>query len=269
MDLIGDFLRTIAETATDVLPVAVFMLFFYRVVLKQKLVNAKEILLGLVCVTLGLALLLMGVDRALFPAGRMMVEQLAAASISQEAPVETPPWTAFWWIYAFAFCISFAAAIAEPALLAIALRVHEISGGAIKTWGLRIAAALGVAVGVALGCIQTVTGIPLHWCIGAGFAIVALQTLAAPRAIVALAYDSGGVSTTAVTVPVVTALGLGLAEFLPDRNVLLDGFGLIAFACLFPAISVLAYAQIASLYERHVVRRNAGLPGNRTLDKED
>jgi hypothetical protein len=269
MDLIGDLLRTVATTATDVLPVAVFMLFFYRVVLKQKLVNRKEILVGLIFVTVGLALLLLGVDRALFPAGRMMVEQLAAGSISHATPSEEAHWSNYWLIYAFAFCISFAAAIAEPALLAIALRVNEISGGAIKTWGLRIAAALGVATGVALGCIQTVTGIPLHWCIGAGFMIVAIQTLAAPRAIVALAYDSGGVSTTAVTVPVVTALGLGLAEFLPYRNVLLDGFGLIAFACLFPAISVLAYAQISSLLERRWARRKVGLSENGALDKED
>jgi hypothetical protein len=172
-------------------------------------------------------------------------------------------------IYAFAFCISFAAAIAEPALLAIALKVNEISGGAIKTWGLRIAAAFGVATGVALGCIQTVTAIPLHWCIGAGFMIIALQTIAAPREIVALAYDSGGVSTTAVTVPLVTALGLGLAEFLPNRNVLLDGFGLIAFACLFPAISVLAYAQIASLRERRWARRNLDVPANGAPEKEE
>jgi hypothetical protein len=244
------------------------MLFFYRVVLKQKLANRTEILVGLVFVTVGLTLLLMGVDRALFPAGRMMVEQLAERNISHVS-LEAPHWSNYWLIYAFAFCISFAAAIAEPALLAIARRVYDISGGSIKTWGLRVAAALGVATGVALGCVQTVTGIPLHWCIGAGFTIIAIQTLAAPRAIVALAYDSGGVSTTAVTVPIVTALGLGLAEFLPHRNVLLDGFGLIAFACLFPTISVLAYAQIASLLEKRWARRNIGLSENGALDKED
>lgn len=268
MDLTRDFLRTLAGTATDVLPVAVFMLFFYRVVLKQKLVNRKEILFGLLFVTIGLALLLLGVDRALFPAGRMMVEQLAVASVTEPEPV-APRWSSYWLIYAFAFCISFAAAIAEPALLAIAIRVNELSGGAIKTWGLRIAAAMGVATGVSLGCIQTVTGIPLHWCIGAGFVIIAVQTLTAPRAIIALAYDSGGVSTTAITVPIVTALGLGLADFLPNRNVLLDGFGLIAFACLFPPISVLAYAQIASQVERRSARSSIGPSEKNVLDKED
>lgn len=268
MDLIRDLLRTVAATAMDVLPVAIFMLFFYRVVLKQKLINRTQILVGIVFVTVGLALLLLGVDRALFPAGRMMVEQLAAGSIDHGAPV-LPHWSNYWLIYAFAFCISFAAAIAEPALLAIALRVNELSGGAIKTGGLRTAAAMGVAIGVSLGCVQTVTGIPLHWCIGAGFTIIAIQTLTAPRAIVALAYDAGGVSTTAVTVPIVTALGLGLADLLPNRNVLLDGFGLIAFACLFPPISVLAYAQIASLVERRWARGSVGPSKQAALDKED
>lgn len=247
MELI-DFLSTLGSTALDMLPVAAFMLFFYRVVLKQTLKDRTSILVGLVLVTVGLALLLIGVDRALFPAGRMMIEQLAMG-VSNPTP-DAPHWADYWVIYAFAFCISFAAAIAEPALLAIALRVNEISGGAIKTWGLRLAAALGVATGVALGCVQTVTGVPLHWCIGAGFIIIAVQTLTAPPAIVPLAYDAGGVSTTAITVPIVTALGLGLAELLPDRNVLQDGFGLIAFACLVPPISVLAYAQLASLVER-------------------
>ena len=129
--------------------------------------------------------------------------------------------------------------------------------------------AIGVATGVALACVQTVTGIPLHWCIGAGFAIIAVQSLTAPRAIVPLAYDSGGVSTTAVTVPIVTALGLGLAEFLPDRNPLLDGFGLIAFACLFPPISVLAYAQVVWLLEARVARKDMARHDNRAAAKED
>jgi hypothetical protein len=267
MDLAAALLSTLADTALDVLPVAVFMLFFYRVVLQQRLANAREILIGFGFVTVGLALLLLGVDRALFPAGRMMVEQLAATRISHAAPTVLH-WSDYWLIYAFAFCISFAAAIAEPALLAIALKVNALSGGAIKTWGLRTAAAFGVAIGVALACVQTVTGVPLHWCIGAGFFVIALQTLTAPRALVPLAFDSGGVSTTAVTVPIVTALGLGLAEFLPNRNPL-DGFGLIAFACLFPPISVLAYAQIVSLLEALSARKTIGSSGNGAPGKEN
>jgi len=268
MDLMREFMRTIVATATDVLPVAVFMLLFYRVVLRQKLANRRNIFVGLAFVTVGLALLLLGVDKALFPAGRMMVEQLSADSIIHTTDT-APHWLSFYLIYLFAFCIAFAAAIAEPALLAIALKVNEISGGAISTWGLRIAAALGVGAGVALGCIRIVTGIPLHWCIAAVFMLIISQTMLAPRAIVPLAYDSGGVSTTAVTVPVIAALGLGLAELLPNRNPLLDGFGLIAFACLFPAVTVLAYAQIATLLERHWSPRNVGGQPDDAIGRKD
>jgi hypothetical protein len=267
MDLIREFSSTLATTALDVLPVAVFMLFFYRVVLKQKLMNRSNILIGLGFLTVGLALLLLGVDKALFPAGRMMVEQLAPEAARHAEAM--PPWSSYYWIYLFAFCIAFAAAIAEPALLAVAQRVNEISGGAINTWGLRLAAASGVAAGVTVGCIRIVTGIPLHWCIATAFMLIIIQTFFAPRAIVPLAYDSGGVSTTAITVPVVATLGLGLAELLPSRNPLLDGFGLIAFACLFPAITVLAYAQIATLVEGWSSRRNIGVGTDDAIGKED
>ncbi|HEX7000048.1 MAG TPA: DUF1538 family protein [Gammaproteobacteria bacterium] len=255
MDLIREVMASLGGTAADVLPVAVFMVFFQAVVLRQKIAHVWTLLAGLAFVTAGLALLLLGVDKALFQAGRMMVAQLSPPDAHNASA--TPDWWSFHRIYLFAFCIAFAAALAEPALLAIAQRVNEISGGAIKTWGLRLAAALGVAAGVALGCIRIVAGVPLHWCIAGVFAIILLQTLTAPRSILPLAYDSGGVSTTAVTVPVVAALGLGLAETMPTRNALLDGFGLIAFACLFPVITVLAYAQIASLLERRWLRRQA------------
>jgi hypothetical protein len=144
--------------------------------------------------------------------------------------------------------IGFATTIAEPALLAVAIKANEVSGGAIGVWGLRVAVALGVAVGVGLGCYRIVSGLPLHLFIMAGYVVVLLQTLVAPKLIIALAYDSGGVTTSTVTVPLITALGLGLAESLPGRNPLLDGFGLVAFASLFPIISVLAYAQLSALW---------------------
>jgi hypothetical protein len=254
MDLIGELLTTLRTTAADVLPVAVFMLVFYRFVLRESLVGGVKIWIGLGLVIVGLALLLLGVDKALFPVGRMMVEQLAPAAGTHTAWA-APAWTSYGWIYVFAFLIAFAAAIAEPALLAIALKVNEISGGAIGTLGLRVAAAFGIASGVAIGCIRIATGIPLHWCVAGTLMIIAVQTVFAPRTIVPLAYDVGGVSTTAVTVPVVAALGLGLADVIPGRNALLDGFGLIALACLFATISVLAYAQTAALFERLWTRR--------------
>ena len=252
MDLITGFLGVIAGTAIDVLPVAVFMLFFYRVVLGKKLVNRKDVLIGLAFVVVGLAFLLQGLDKALFPVGRMMVERLTAITL---ATAEVPHWSSYYLLYMFAFCIAFGAAIAEPALLAVAHRVNELSGGAIHAWGLRVAAALGVATGVTLGCVQTVTGVPLHWCIAAAYTIIVIQTFTSPRLIVPLAYDAGGVSTTVVTVPVVTALGLSLAQQVPGRSPYLDGFGLIAFACAFPTITVLGYAQITAFLERQSRRR--------------
>jgi hypothetical protein len=252
MDLIWAFLRNIAGTALDVLPVALFLLFFYRVVLGQKLVNRANILVGLGLVILGLGLLLQGVDKALFPVGRMMVEQLT----DRLDTAEISHWSSYYLVYVFAFCIAFGAAIAEPALLAVAHRVNDITGGAVPAGGLRVAAALGVALGVAVGCVRIVTGIPLQWCLAVAFIIIIIQTLTSPREILALAYDSGGVSTTAVTVPVVTALGLSLAEQVPGRSPFIDGFGLIAFACMFPAMTVLGYAQITALLERRQMKRN-------------
>jgi hypothetical protein len=252
MDLIRTFVDVIVDTAMNVLPVAAFVLLFYRIVLRKKLANRANILVGLAFVVVGLALFLQGLDKALFPLGRMMVEQLTANS---RVTAEISHWSSYYSIYVFAFCIAFGAAIAEPALLAVAHRVNEITGGAINAWGLRVVAALGVATGVTLGCIRIVTGMPLHMCIAAGYAIIIIQTFTSPRVIIPLAYDSGAVSTTAVTVPVVTALGLGLAEQVPGRSPFIDGFGLIAMACVFPVITVLAYAQITWLLERRQARR--------------
>ena len=268
MDLIADLARTTAATAIDVLPVVLLMLFFHRVVLGQKLANAGAVLIGFGLVIAGLSMLLLGLDNALFPVGRLMVEQLTGAAAA-EGTLAPAHWSSYYAVYAFAFCIAFGTAAAEPALLAISLRVNEISGGAIRAGGLRVAAALGVAAGVTLGCIRIAAGVPLLWCVAAVFAAIAVQTLLAPRTIVPLAYDVGGVSTTAVTVPVVTALGLGFAEQLPGRNPLLDGFGLIALACLFPAITVLAYAQASWVIDRLQSRRDAAAKPKTPTRKEE
>lgn len=249
-----EFLETIGGTAMDIVPIAAFMLFFHHVVLGQRLANRRQLAVGFCFMLVGLGFFLLGLEKALFPIGRIMVEQLVAVSVA-ELPEADAHWFDYHLIFAFAFCIAFGAAIAEPALLAIALKVNDISGGAIHAWGLRVVAAVGVAAGVTVGCIRIVTGIPLHWCMAAGYAVIIVQTLFAPRVIVPLAYDSGGVSTSAVTVPVVTALGLSLAHQVPGRSELLDGFGLLALACVFPVITVLAYAQIASFVENRRLRR--------------
>ncbi|RMF15394.1 MAG: DUF1538 domain-containing protein, partial [Gammaproteobacteria bacterium] len=198
-------------------------------------------------------LFLMGLEWALFPLGKSMAAQLThpdfiqpglAATVADTVP-HVPDWTAYGWVYAFAFAIGFATTIAEPSLLAVAIKANDVSGGAINAWGLRIAVALGVAVGITLGAYRIVVGHPLHLYIMVGYVIVVLQTLRAPKMIIPLAYDSGGVTTSTVTVPLVAALGLGLAESVPGRSPLIDGFGLIAFASLFPMMSVMGYAQLA------------------------
>ena len=158
---------------------------------------------------------------------------------------EAGRWSDYYWVYIFAAAIGFATTVAEPALIAVAIKASDVSGGAINVWGLRIAVAIGVAIGIALGAYRIVTGTPLEYYIITGYVFVMIQTYYAPRSIIALAYDSGGVTTSTVTVPLVTALGIGLATTIPGRSALIDGFGLIAFASLFPMMTVMAYAQIA------------------------
>jgi hypothetical protein len=153
-------------------------------------------------------------------------------------------------VYLCAFAIGFSTTIAEPSLLAVAMKANQVSAGSIGIWGLRVAVALGVAIGISLGVYRIISGTPLYWYIIAGYVLVVIQTIYAPRLIIALAYDSGGVTTSTVTVPLVAALGLGLSSTVPGRSPLLDGFGLIAFASLFPIMSVMAYAQISEWMNR-------------------
>jgi hypothetical protein len=142
--------------------------------------------------------------------------------------------------------IGFSTTLAEPALIAVSYKANQVSSGTISQWGLRLAVALGVAIGIALGTFRIVTGTPLFVYIAAGYGVVVVQTIFAPKMIIPLAYDSGGVTTSTVTVPLVTALGLGLSATIPGRNPALDGFGLIAFASLFPMMTVMGYAQLVS-----------------------
>ncbi len=238
--------RTLIDTLKDVLPIAVILFGFQWAVLRRPVPRLRQVLIGFVYVLLGLSCFLEGLRLALFPLGRLMAAQLTdPAFLFGDATALATHWSAYGWVYAFALAIGFATTIAEPSLLAVALKANEVSGGAIGVRGLRVAVAVGVAIGLVLGTFRIVTGTPLHWYIIAGYLVVMVQTLFAPRAIVALAYDSGGVTTSTVTVPLVTALGLGLASAVPGRSPALDGFGLIAFASLFPIVSVIAYAQFA------------------------
>ena len=219
---------------------------FQFFVLRKPIPNLKKIITGFILVLLGLGFFLEGLEAALFPLGKLMAEQLTNPDfINPVGGMDNLHWSDYHWVYLFAFAIGFSTTIAEPSLLAVAIKANQVSAGAIGIWGLRIAVALGVAIGIALGVYRIVTGTPLYWYIVTGYVFVVIQTLYAPRMIIALAYDSGGVTTSTVTVPLVAALGLGLSSTVPGRSPLLDGFGLIAFASLFPIMSVLAYAQLS------------------------
>jgi hypothetical protein len=245
-----DALHSLLLTFRDVAPVVAVLFGFQWLVLRRPIPNLRRVLTGFAYVLLGLVLFLEGLDLALFPLGEVMARQLTAPAFlhSGASGAAGWGWADYGWVYAFGFAIGFATTIAEPALIAVAIKAHEVSGGAIHPWGLRVAVALGVAVGIALGTSRIVTGSPLHLYIIAGYVIVIIQTAFAPR--IPVAYDSGGVTTSTVTVPLVTALGLGLASNIPGRSPLLDGFGLIAFASLFPMLTVMGYAQISVWYSR-------------------
>ncbi len=241
----GEAAAVLMATFRDVIPILALILGFQLFVLRQPVPHVRRLILGGVYVVLGLALFLIGLEKALFPIGRAMAAQLSdPAFLAGSGEAVAANWTAYKWVYLFAALIGFSTTIAEPSLLAVAIKASEVSAGVIGQWGLRVTVALGVAVGITLGVFRIVTGTPLYMYILAGYAIVVVQTFIAPRKIIALAYDSGGVTTSTVTVPLVTALGLGLAEAVPGRNPALDGFGLIAFASLFPVISVIGYAQV-------------------------
>jgi len=250
MDLINHILATAWSTVFDVLPIALILLFFQVVVLKAVPPNPKRIAAGFAYVLVGLTLFLVGLEMALFPVGETMAHQLTDPKFIGGSALEgIVDWRDYFWVYVFAAAIGFATTAAEPSLIAVALKAQQVSGGAIHATGLRMAVAVGVAIGVSLGAYRIVSGTPLHWYIIAGYVVVIIQTIWASKFIVALAYDSGGVTTSTVTVPVVTALGLGLASTIPGRSPLLDGFGLIAFASLFPIMAVLAYAKMAEWYQ--------------------
>jgi len=263
MDLLVSTLQFIADSALNVLPIVVFLFVFQWLVIGEKMPDGGKIAVGFLFVVVGLGLFLEGLEQSLFPLGRMMAEQLTHPEFlldSVEHAMADFTWQDFYWVYIFAAAIGFSTAMAEPSLIAVAMKANTVSGGAIGVVGLRVAVAIGAGIGVSLGCLRIITGLPLPYFIAVGYFIVIVQTMAAPKEIVPLAYDSGGVTTSTVTVPLVAALGLGLADAVPGRSPLLDGFGLIAFTALFPIITVLAYGQLAMLRERISKSKQADRP---------
>ena len=255
-DLLMEFLWVLLYTLRDISPILALVIFFQLVVLKQPIPHLKRVIQGGIYVVFGLAFFLVGLEKALFPLGKIMASQLSDPEFIGKSGNELSFWGSYYWIYIFAALIGFATTIAEPSLIAVALKASEVSAGTINQWSLRIIVAVGVAFALALGTFRIVTGTPLYIYIIAGYVVVVIQTIFAPRKLIALAYDSGGVTTSTVTVPLVAALGLGLSSAVPGRNPALDGFGLIAFASLFPIITVLGYAQVVELKTRFVKNKN-------------
>lgn len=259
MQFLHDLPTLLLSTFFDILPIAIIIFGFQFLVIRKKIKNLKQVLMGMLYVLIGITFFLLGLEQALFPVGRSMASQLTDPEFLQSVRISAGAlqWHDYYWVYIFAFAVGAGTTIAEPALIAVAMKANDVSGGAIGVWGLRVAVAIGVAVGLALGSYRIVVGAPMHYFIITGYIIVVIQTFFSPKLIVPLAYDSGGVTTSTVTVPLVAALGLGLAETVPGRSPLIDGFGLIAFASLCPIISVMAYAQLSEFKDSCATKKQA------------
>ena len=265
MELFHRLISAAVYTILDVLPIVIIIFGFQFLIIRRPIPNLKKVLIGFLYVLIGLAIFIVGLEEALFPLGKLLAEELTNSEFINKGlthAIGVIHWQDYMWVYFFAAALGFTTTIAEPSLTAIAIKAHSVSGGTISKWGLRIAVGIGAAIGLALGSFRIVTGTPLHYYIIAGYIIVIIQTFYSPRVIIALAYDLGGVTTSTVTVPLVAALGLGLASSIPGRSPLLDGFGLIAFACLFPIITVLAYAQCAE-WVQHREMKNKHTKGDK------
>lgn len=232
-----DTFMALISTIKDVTPILIVIFFFQYAIIKKPVAHLHKIITGIIMVIIGLYAFIVGLEMGLFPIGETIALQLTEMKNNLL-------------IYLFAFLIGFSTTMAEPALLAIAIKAEEISEGNIKQNVLRMVVALGVAAGIALGAYRLVSGDPIHYYIIVGYVFVIIFTYLAPNYIIPIAYDSGGVTTSTVTVPLVAALGLGLAENIDGRNPLIDGFGLIAFASLFPMLTVMGYGIHAEYYKK-------------------
>jgi hypothetical protein len=253
-----NLIELILITLLDLVPIIVVIFGFQYLVIRKPIRHLGRVVTGLVMVLIGLAFFLFGLEQALFPIGRVMATQLVSMEfLPVVADGMQRHWLDYYWIYLFAFAIGASTTIAEPALIAVSMKAGEISGGTIDPLMLRIAVALGMAFGITLGTWRIVMGLPLVYFVISAYVLVIIQTLRSPKSIIPLAFDSGGVTTSTITVPIIAALGLGLASAIPGRNPVLDGFGMIALACLFPIITVMGYAQIAQWRIKRSESRNS------------
>ena len=239
---IPPILRPFADSLRDLLPIILVIGFFQLVVLQQPIPNMGKLLYGTVMVVLGLTLFVRGLEMGLFPIGESMAFDFARKG-------------SVFWVLAFAFALGFGTTVAEPALIAVAAEAAKVAavGGMIENsdaardsyaTGLRFTVALSVGFAIVLGVFRILKGWPIQYFIIGGYIGVVGMTAIAPKEIIGIAYDSGGVTTSTITVPLVTALGVGLASSIKGRNPMIDGFGLIAFASLTPMIFVMGYGMV-------------------------
>lgn len=238
---VSSLIRSFTESFRDLFPILVVITFFQLVILQQPVPNLGELLYGVFLVVLGLTLFVRGLEMGLFPIGDSMAHAFASkGSIT--------------WILVFAFALGFGTTVAEPALIAVANEAADIAanGGMIAATdadmqdyadGLRYTVAFSVGIAIVIGVLRIIFGWKIQYLIIGGYLGVVGMTFLAPKEIIGIAYDSGGVTTSTITVPLVTALGVGLASSIKGRNPLTDGFGLIALASLTPMMFVMAYGM--------------------------
>ena len=233
---------SLLDSIRDLAPIVGVIAFFQLVVLRQPIPNLFDLLTGTLLVIIGLTLFVEGLKMALFPIGESMAHDFAAKG-------------SLFWLLLFAFALGFGTTVAEPALIAVTKEAAEVAavGGMIEhnktamqdyASGLRLTVAISVGLAIVVGVLRIIKGWPIHYLIIGGYVGVVVMTGFAPPEIIGIAYDSGGVTTSTITVPLVTALGVGLASSIRGRNPMTDGFGLIAFASLTPMIFVMAYGII-------------------------
>ena len=242
MSAVFALLKAMLGSLRDLLPIVVVIAFFQLVVLQEPLPNLLSILFGLMLVVFGLTFFIFGLEMGLFPIGESMAQSFARKG-------------SVFWLLIFAFCLGFGTTIAEPALTAVTAEAAEVAaeGGVIPNNeqdmenyadGLRLTVAVSVGLAILLGVLRILKGWPIHYMIIGGYIGVVILTGFAPQNIIGIAYDSGGVTTSTITVPLVTALGVGLASAIKGRNPMVDGFGLIAFASLLPMMFVMIYGMV-------------------------
>ena len=220
--------KLLLRSIADVAPLLAVIFFFQYAIIGESFPDTPRLIAGIILVIAGLFLFMRGLEMALFPLGEAMAYSFAARGDIRL-------------LLAFAALTGYTATVAEPALMAVAGKAEEVTGGALGAFALRNVVAAGVAVGISVGMIRIILGHPIHYYFIAGYLITVGLTAVAPENIVGLAYDIGGVTTSTVTVPLVTALGVGLAGSIAGRNPLIDGFGLVAFCAMSPMLTVMAY----------------------------